>query len=99
MTEQTGDLFGGGPAQRDLFAGEPVATPRKPQVDPAMIRRKLLAMLADLQSAEDGSPWPYETTRLNKVLFPQMSNWLPEDERAQLRFEFETELKRLNLAA
>jgi hypothetical protein len=34
-----------------------------------------------------------------KLIFPQMANWLPESERDQLRFEFEAELKRLNLAA
>ena len=28
-------------------------------------------------------------------LTPQMTNWLPEDEAAQLKLEFETELKRL----
>jgi hypothetical protein len=27
-----------------------------------------------------------------------MTNWLPEDEAAQLRFEFETELARLEAA-
>jgi hypothetical protein len=30
--------------------------------------------------------------------FPQMTNWLPEEEGAQLRFEFETELARLEAA-
>jgi hypothetical protein len=28
-------------------------------------------------------------------IFPQMANWLPDDEAAQLRFEFNRELKRL----
>jgi hypothetical protein len=27
-----------------------------------------------------------------------MTNWLPDDEGAQLRFEFETEIKRLEAA-
>lgn len=92
------DLFGGA-AQGDLFAGMAPPAPRKPQVDPAKIRRKLLAMLADLRASEEGSPWPYETTRLNKVLFPQMANWLPEEERERLRAEFRTELERLDLAS
>jgi hypothetical protein len=30
--------------------------------------------------------------------FPQMTLWLPEDEGAQLRFEFETEVARLEAA-
>jgi hypothetical protein len=87
-----------GPAQGDLFASYR-PEPRKYKVDPAKIRRKLLAMLADLRSSEDGSPWPYETTRLNKVIFPQMANWLPEEERERLRAEFRAELERLNLAS
>ena len=32
------------------------------------------------------------------VIFPQMTNCLPEEEAAQLRFEFETELARLEAA-
>ncbi|MFM9972941.1 MAG: hypothetical protein ACKVON_00015 [Beijerinckiaceae bacterium] len=42
---------------------------------------------------------PHKKTRLNRVIFPQMSNWLPPHEREQLCFAFESELKRLNLAA
>jgi hypothetical protein len=30
--------------------------------------------------------------------FPQMSNWLPPEEKAQLCFEFEMEVKRLEAA-
>ncbi|MGJ0397075.1 MAG: hypothetical protein ACR65U_12695 [Methylocystis sp.] len=52
-----------------------------------------------VRASKKGSPWPPETTRLNRLIFPQMANWLPESERDQLRFEFEAELKRLNLAA
>jgi len=58
-----------------------------------------MAMLSDIRAAETKSPWPPETTRLNQLIFPQMANWLPEDERDQFRFEFAMELKRLNLAA
>jgi hypothetical protein len=31
-------------------------------------------------------------------VFPQMANWLPEEEAAQLRFEFAQELERLKAA-
>jgi hypothetical protein len=91
------DLSGHVPAQGDLFAG--AGAPAAPRVDPAAIRRRLLAMLAELRAARQGSPWPPETTRLNRLLFPQMANWLPEAERDQLRFEFERELARLDQAA
>ena len=35
---------------------------------------------------------------LYRTIFPQMTNWLPEEEGAQLRFDFETELARLEAA-
>jgi hypothetical protein len=35
---------------------------------------------------------------LYRVIFPQMANWLPEEESAQLRLEFEAELARLEAA-
>src|SRR5258705_8056920 len=35
---------------------------------------------------------------LYRTIFPQTTNWLPEDEGTQLRFEFEAELARLNAA-
>jgi hypothetical protein len=38
-------------------------------------------------------------TAAYRTIFPQMTNWLPEEEGAQLRFEFETELARLQRAA
>ena len=99
MKDQTPDLFGHTSAQGDLFGSDTAVTERIPLVDPAMVRRRLLAMLPDIRAAEKASPWPPETTRLNQLIFPQMANWLPEDERDQLRFEFAMELKRLNLAA
>lgn len=34
-----------------------------------------------------------------QIVFPQMANWLPQEERDQLRFEFAQELERLKLAA
>lgn len=33
-----------------------------------------------------------------QTVFPQMTNWLPDNEAAQLRLEFETELERLKAA-
>ncbi len=98
MPDSTPDLFGHTPAQADLF-GQASAPVARRQVDPAKIRLWLQSMLADLSSAESGSPWPHETLRLNRVIFPQMSNWLPPEERQQLCFAFENELKRLNIAA
>ncbi len=37
-------------------------------------------------------------TALYRTIFPQMTNCLPEEEGAQLRFDFEAELARLKAA-
>ena len=33
-----------------------------------------------------------------RTIFPQMTNWLPDEEGAQLRFQFEAEIRRLEAA-
>ena len=43
-------------------------------------------------------PWEPRRVSLYRTIFPQMTNWLPEEEGAQLRFEFATELARLEAA-
>ena len=43
-------------------------------------------------------PWEPDRLSLYRTIFPQMTNWLPEDEGAQLLFQFETELARLEAA-
>jgi hypothetical protein len=43
-------------------------------------------------------PWDAKGILLYRTIFPQMTNWLPEEEGAQLRFEFEAELARLKAA-
>ena len=35
---------------------------------------------------------------IRRIIFPQMTQWLPADEGTQLRFEFETEIARLEAA-
>jgi hypothetical protein len=53
-----------------------------------------------LLEARAAQKMPWESTRVSlyRTIFPQMTNWLPEDEGAQLRFEFEAELARLEAA-
>jgi hypothetical protein len=48
-----------------------------------------------LAEARAGKTLPITADR---GLFAQLSYWLPEEESAQLRFEFETELGRLEAA-
>lgn len=99
MTDQRPDLVGFKPAQGDLFANEPPRNNGIGVADPAVIRVRLLKMLAEARAAQTGSPWDERTTRMNQMLFPQMANWLPAEEAAQLRLEFARELDRLKSAA
>ena len=85
------DLFGPDP-QAELF--DEVRPPVLYRADPDVVRRKLLAVLAQAKAATE-VPWTYDMLRYHQTVFPQMSRWLPEDEARQLCFEFETELKRL----
>jgi hypothetical protein len=80
--------------QPDLIEDRPAQAYR---ADPDEVRRDLLRMLGEARAAQS-MPWRPATLRLYKTIFPQMSNWLPRDEAAQLCLEFETELERLKAA-
>lgn len=80
--------------QADLF-GAPPAQSYDP--DPDKVRTELQGILAEVQAA-NVLPWPPARLKLYRTIFPQMTNWLPEDEGAQLRFAFEAELARLEAA-
>jgi hypothetical protein len=54
-------------------------------------------ILAEMRAAES-MPWDEKRAALYRVIFPQMTNALPEEEGAQLRFQFEEELARLEAA-
>jgi hypothetical protein len=87
------DLFSEN-AQSDLFGADAVSSYRP---DPEKVRARLHKILAEARAAQT---FPWEPTRVSlyRSIFPQMSLWLPEDESAKLRFEFETEIKRLEAA-
>lgn len=59
------------------------------------IREDLDTILAAARSVSVECPWDERTYRYNKVVFPQMSRWLPDDEAAQLCFEFSREIERI----
>ena len=61
------------------------------------MRSRLHKILAEARAAQT-LPWEPTTVSLYRTIFPQMTNWLPEDEGAQLRFQFEEELARLEAA-
>jgi hypothetical protein len=66
--------------------------------DPNEVRRDLLRLLGEARAAKI-MPWEPRKVRLYQTIFPQMTNWLPEEEAAQLRFEFAQEMQRLAKAA
>ncbi len=92
-TSRQGDLFGNDGSD-DLFDDQPTPVYR---ADPDKVREDLYKILAEARAAQK---MPWEPTRVSvyRTIFPQMTNWLPEEEGAQLRFEFETELARLEAA-
>lgn len=91
------------PRQGDLFgqdgrdpSDEDFATPTW-YPDPDEVRAELHAILAQMRAAKS-IPWDDDRTALYRTIFPQMTNCLPEEEGAQLRFDFEAELARLKAA-
>jgi len=96
------DLFGRppGPDQFNLFGegNDRLQVPTSPAVDhPARARAKLTALLETARAARS-MPWPERDARMWQTVFPQMTNWLPDDEAEQLRFEFQREIERLKAA-
>jgi hypothetical protein len=87
------DLFGQD-EQDDLLDDQPTPVYR---ADPDQVREDLYKILAEARAAQK-MPWDSRQVSLYRTIFPQMTNWLPEDEGAQLRFQFETELARLAAA-
>ena len=90
MTDEP-DLFGNKPLGLGLEDTRPDPT----KVDPEEVRQELRALLELARSSRDAAPWDRRTHRYHQVVFPQMANWLPDDEANQLRFEFAKELERI----
>jgi hypothetical protein len=78
----------------DLFEDRPTPVFR---ADPDEVRAELRDILGQARAART-MPWDSEKVRLYRLIFPQMSNWLPKEEAARLCGEFEAELKRLDAA-
>jgi hypothetical protein len=90
--------------QPDLFVSQTQAElfdedAPKPEyrADPDKVRAELHRILAEARGAER-LPWEPAKVALYRTIFPQMTNWLPQDEGAQLRFQFESEMARLKAA-
>ena len=80
--------------QGDLFGAEPIPAYRP---DPERVRARLYKILAEARAA-DTPPWGPARLSLYRTIVPQMTDFLPDEEGAQLRFEFEQELARLKAA-
>jgi hypothetical protein len=91
---EQGDLFRPG-EQPDLF-GDSRPPPYRP--NPDRVRARLYKILAEARGAQQ-LPWEATRVSLYRTIFPRMTLFLSDDEGAQLRFEFETELARLEEAA
>jgi hypothetical protein len=100
------DLFGheeglaAGDGQISMFGDGLIPHPKAPDIlpDPNRVRQKLHALLATAKRSEK-MPWEPRKARMWQTVFPQMANWLPDDERDQLRFEFAQEMERLQQVA
>ena len=100
MSDPSDFLFSGEPDQPSLFgAGDEGMQPPAHRfvADTELIRRRLHALL---EKARDAAvmPWPERDARMWQTVFPQMADWLPDEEAGQLRFEFMQEIKRLKAA-
>ncbi|MER9452289.1 hypothetical protein [Mesorhizobium sp. M0478] len=87
------DLFGAD-EQSGLFDED---APTVYHGDPDRVRARLHKLIAEARSAET-LPWDQDSVRLYRKIVPQMVLWLPEEEAAQLKFEFEAEMVRLKAA-
>ncbi len=81
-------------AQPDLFGAESAPSYRP---NPDKVRARLHRILAEARAAST-FPWDASRTSLYRTIFPQMTLFLPDEEGAQLRFEFEAEMARFQSA-
>lgn len=95
MTRSTQqDLFGAD-SQPELFEADAAPPAYRPNLD--QVRARLNHILTEARAAEK-LPWDADRVLLYRTIFPHMTGWLPEEEAAQLRFEFNTEMTRLKAA-
>lgn len=59
------------------------------------IREDLAEILRSARGVTAEAPWDDRTYRYNKIVFIQMARWLPDDEAAQLCFDFRQEIERI----
>lgn len=82
--------------QTDLFANEPVPVraPRSYEPSHEQVRAHLDHILTQARAASM-LPWDARKTGFYKAVVPQMTLWLPDEEAAQWRLDFNREMARL----
>ncbi len=80
----------------NLFAAAEAA-PSAYRPDPDKVRSRLARILGQAR-ASDVAPWPSTQLNLYRTIVPQMAHWLPDDEAADWRAQFEAELARFDAA-
>lgn len=97
MSRPQADLFAPVPGEKqpDLFG--PATEPAAYQPDPDKVRRRLERIVGEARAAAS-MPWDGSKLSLYRTIVPQMALWLPEEEAAQWRLDFEQELDRLEAA-
>lgn len=88
------DLFGID-SQSELFEPDAAPPAYRPNLDE--VRARLHKILAEARASER-LPWDADKVLLYRTIFPHMAGWLPEEEAAQLRFDFDMEMTRLKAA-
>ena len=87
---KTADLFEQ-TEQGELF-NAPASPVYRPNLD--KVRARLEKLLAEVSAAET-MPWELSQLSLYRLIYPQMTLWLPEDEGVQYRLAFDAEMARL----
>lgn len=71
--------------------------PRRFEPDRDDVRTDLRQLLDEARAAIETPPWDERTFRYNKIVFVQLTRWLPDEEAEQLCLAFAEEAKRIEL--
>ena len=77
------------------FASEPVTYRTTP--DPDEVREDALALIEEARAVGADAPWDAAKLKYNRMVFPLLVSWLPDDEAAQMCFAFEAEAARIEM--
>ena len=83
-------------SQLDMFGPRPARAPKLPT--PEDVRPELTSVL-NLLRTSDAMPLSPKDLRFWRTVFPQMSRWLPDDEREAICASFRAEVARLETRA